>query len=404
MNIKDIFNMYLRPHTSSVTPEKKSHTNGQLTAFSGHRQALWTSRNYTNFAHEGFQQNAVAYRCVRMIAESAATIPVKLFSGLHEVTEHPLLNLLYHPNREQSLPDILEYFYAYLQVSGNSYMQLIRQSHNDVGELHVLRPDMMKIVLGKKGWPIGYEYTVNNQSIYFDAVNDNICPILHLKLFHPLNEHYGMSPMEAAGLSIDIHNSANHWNKALFDNAARPSGALVYRGPEGAPNLTDEQFQRLKSELEKNYQGQGNAGRPLLLEGGLEWKPISLTPQDMDFIHAKHSAAREVALAFGVPPMLLGIPGDNTYSNYAEANRVFWRQTVLPLTDRMMRRLSQWLSPIFRDISNLSLRCTMDSLPALSDERVRLWERIGKSNFLTVNEKRAALGYGPIENGEHIGQ
>ena len=89
--------------------------------------------------------------------------------------------------------------------------------------------------------------------------------------------------------------------------------------------MADAQFERLKKELSDQYQGTANAGRPLLLEGGLDWKPMSLSPKDMDFMEAKHSAAREIALAFGVPPMLLAIPGDNTYSNYQEANRVFWR-------------------------------------------------------------------------------
>ena len=95
--------------------------------------------------------------------------------------------------------------------------------------------------------------------------------------------------------------------------------------------LSDNQFERLKRELEDNYQGAVNAGRPLLLEGGLDWKAMSLSPKDMDFLDAKHNAAREIALCFGVPPMLLGIPGDNTYANYQEANRAFCRSTVLPL-------------------------------------------------------------------------
>ena len=77
-----------------------------------------------------------------------------------------------------------------------------------------------------------------------------------------------------------------------------------------------------------------NAGRPLLLEGGLSWQPLSLSPKDMDFLEAKNAAARDIALAFGVPPMLLGIPGDNTYSNLAEANRAFWRTSVVPLVTR----------------------------------------------------------------------
>ena len=91
--------------------------------------------------------------------------------------------------------------------------------------------------------------------------------------------------------------------------------------------------------MEQSFQGARNAGRPLLLEGGLDWKAMSLSPRDMDFIELKHAAAREIALAMGVPPMLLGIPGDNTYANYQEANRSFWRQTVLPLANRTARAL-----------------------------------------------------------------
>ena len=125
-----------------------------------------------------------------------------------------------------------------------------------------------------------------------------------MKLFHPVNDHYGLSPIEAAAAAIDLHNAAARWNKALLDNSARPSGALVYSSGQ---HMTAEQFERLKSELETSFQGTRNAGRPLLLEGGLDWKAMSLTPRDLDFMEAKNSAAREIALAIGVPPMLLGI-------------------------------------------------------------------------------------------------
>jgi len=107
-------------------------------------------------------------------------------------------------------------------------------------------------------------------------------PILHVKLFNPVNDHYGLSPIEAAATAIDIHNTASKWNKALLDNSARPSGALVYTARDG--NLSPDQFDRLKTELEQGFQGAAHAGRPLLLEGGLDWKSMSLTPKDMDFI------------------------------------------------------------------------------------------------------------------------
>jgi HK97 family phage portal protein len=139
----------------------------------------------------------------------------------------------------------------------------------------------------------------------------------------------------------------------------------------------------------------------MLLEGGLDWKAMSLTPKDMDFLEAKHTAAREIALAFGVPPMLLGIPGDNTFANYAEANRVFFRQTVLPLATRVGSSIAQWLSPQFGE----SIRVTIDTdrIDALAADRAALWDRVSNAAFLTLNEKREAVGYGPVAGGDRWG-
>ena len=121
----------------------------------------------------------------------------------------------------------------------------------------------------------------------------------------------------------------------------------------------------------------------------------------MDFLEAKHTAAREIALAFGVPPMLLGIPGDNTYSNYQEANRVFWRGTVLPLATRIGQSLTHWLAPAFG--AEVRLVVDTDNVPALAKDRAALWEQVGKAGFLTVNEKREAIGYSPVEGGDRLG-
>jgi HK97 family phage portal protein len=208
-----------------------------------------------------------------------------------------------------------------------------------------------------------------------------------MALFHPLDDHYGMAPLEAAQTSLDIHNAAGLWNKALLDNAARPSGALVYSA--AGQSLTEDQFSRLKEELEQNFSGAANAGRPMLLEGGLDWKAIALSPRDMDFIEAKHASARDIALAFGVPPMLLGIPGDNTYANLAEANRALWRQTLIPLVVRVAEELSNWLSPAF---GGATVAPDFDGVEALAEDRAALWTRVGGAEFLSDAEKRAMLG------------
>ncbi len=396
MSLRTLATALLRGATLPAAPTTKSSVTHPLIALHHTGQPMWSPKDYAAFAREGYARNPIVYRAVRMIAEAAASVPLRLFEGDTEIAAHPLLSLLAQPNAAACGPDLLEDWYGYLLIAGNAYMEAVSVG-GAVRELHVLRPDRMKIVAGGDGWPEAYEYTANGVSVRFrQSPESGLRPILHMALFNPSNDYYGMSPIEAASSAIDLHNAASGWNKALLDNAARPSGALVYTAADG--HLTEEQFARLKSELETNYQGAMNAGRPLLLEGGLDWKTMSLSPKDMDFIEAKHVAAREIALALGVPPMLLGIPGDNTYANYAEANRVFWRQTVLGIVNRTLKALTMWLGPNFGE--RLELRPALDKIDALATERAALWDRIQRADFLTVDEKRAAVGLGPVGAGE----
>ena len=196
-----------------------------------------------------------------------------------------------------------------------------------------------------------------------------------------------MSPLEAAAGAVDTHNAAAAWAKALLDNAARPSGAIVFGAKDGAV-MTEEQYQRILREVEENHAGARNAGRPMLLEGGLDWRPMGYSPSEMEFLETKNAAAREIALAFGVPPQLLGLPGDNTYSNYQEANRAFYRQTVLPVVRKTAAALSGWFEGV-------AIEPDLDAVPALAAERDALWKRVGEAEFLDEAEKRALLGLGP---------
>lgn len=373
---------------SRPTEAKTSFAGPLIALASGRGEPVWSPRDYATFAREGMMQNAVVYRCVRMIAENAASVPLLLYRGSEEITEHPLLDLLARPSPGTTGIDLKESFFGFLLVSGNAFMEAAAIG-GELRELYTLRPDRMKVIPGADGWPEAFEYAAGGQSVRIAGETvPGVQRMLHMKLFHPASDHYGLSPIEAAATAIDLHNAAARWNKALLENSARPSGALVYSSNQ---HMTAEQFQRLKSELEQSFQGSTNAGRPLLLEGGLDWKAMSLSPRELDFLEAKHAAAREIALAIGVPPMLLGIPGDNTYANYAEANRAFWRQTVLPLVQRTARALSGWLAPAWED--NLRFEPDLDQVEALAPEREALWKRIGAAGFLTDDEKREAVGY-----------
>jgi HK97 family phage portal protein len=367
-------------------PEVKDSRAGPLIALTGAGRPRWTPRDYASLANEGFGKNAVAYRCVRMIAEACAATPLVVFVDGTRDDGHPVARLLRKPNPEQSGAEWLEGLYGALQTAGNAYAEAVGDGPPE--ELWTLRPDRVTVVPGNAGWPDAYEYSVGGRSTRIGRAADGWMPVMHLKLWHPTDDHYGFSPIEAAAFAIDVHNASGAWNKALLDNAARPSGALVFDSRDGE-RLTEAQFEALKAELAEAHSGAANAGRPLVLEGGLDWKAMSMSPADMDFIAGKHAAAREIALAFGVPPQLLGIPGDATYANYREANAAFWRGTIVPLVRKTASALTGWLGERF---GGTRVEADLDAAPALQPERDALWARLEGASFLTQDERRRMAG------------
>ncbi|MFN6926013.1 MAG: phage portal protein [Tabrizicola sp.] len=388
---------FLRKAPQRAVPERKASGVGRVIAWGNAGRVAWSPRDTASLTRTGFQGNPVGYRVVRLVAEAAAALPLICQSAAQRFEAHPVLDLIARPNAGQGRAEFLEAVYGYLLLSGNAYVEAVPGAGRTPGELHVLRSDRMSVVPGADGWPVAYDYTVSGRTHRYDVTGED-SPICHLKTFHPQDDHYGFSPMQAAAVAVDVHNSASSWSKALLDNAARPSGAIVYKGADGAASLSQDQYDRLVAEMEAHHQGARNAGRPMLLEGGLDWKPMGFSPSDMEFQKTKEAAAREIAIAFGVPPMLLGIPGDATYSNYQEANRAFYRLTVLPLATKVLADLAHWLSGFAGEA--VELKPDLDHVPALASERDLLWSRVAAAEFLTEAEKRRILGLPKLEEAE----
>ena len=369
--------------------EAKASATGRVVAFGTSGRVAWSPRDVVSLARSGFQGNPIGFRAVKLISEAAAALPLILQDAERRYETHPVLDLIRRPNGAQGKAELFEAVYGHLLLSGNAYIEAVSGLGALPGELHVLRSDRMALVPGVDGWPVAYDYTVSGRTHRF-AMGAEAQPICHIKTFHPQDDHYGFSPLQAAATALDVHTSASTWSKALLDNAARPSGAIVYKGADGMGQLSADQYDRLLSEMESHHQGARNAGRPMLLEGGLDWKPMGFSPSDMEFQKTKEAAAREIAIAFGVPPMLVGIPGDATYANYQEANRAFYRLTVLPLVQRVTASVSHWLSGFTGEV--VELRPDLDQIPALAVERDQQWQRVGAADFLTPAEKRVLLG------------
>lgn len=365
-------------------PLAQTAMGGWMPAFAEHGRAR--RFEYSQAVRDGFLSNPIAQRAVRIVAEGVGQAPMTC-------TEPDIARLVAATSAGQSL---IETVAAHILLHGNGYVQILKDASGTPVELFALRPDRIKVVAGPDGWPIAYDYLVQGSPSRIAVEDENGWPnIVQIKAMHPLDDHLGSSALAAAAQAVAIHNAASEWNRALLANAARPSGALVYETGDGG-GLTADQFERLKSELDTAFSGAVNAGRPLLLDGGLRWQSMAMSPADMDFATLKSAAAREIALAFGVPPMLLGLPGDNTYSNYREANRALWRLTLLPLAEKLFSALSEALNPWFPE-SKIGI--DLDRVTALSEDRERLWKQVAEADFLSRDEKRELLGF-PASRGK----
>ena len=372
----------------------KSNSVGTLMAQFRLGKPEWTPKNYNTLVREGYTRNGIAYRCIRDIAVNIANAPFLLYQNEREITNHPALSLLQHPNPAEAQGFFWENVVTSLLTSGNAYIEII--GDEVPSELWLLRSDRMQVIVGEHGVPSGYQYTVGGQTKCWgtDPLTGSGA-IVHIKMPNPINDWYGMGPLEVARDAIDQYNSACEWNQALLQNGCRPSGILTVNTDKNlSGSLSADQFNRLKEQFEESYTGAASAGRPLLLEGGLQWSDMMISPRDMDFLNMKHSAARDIALAFGYPPMLLGIPGDNTYSNQKEARLALWEQTILPLLTYLLSNVEQHIVHLFD--SSLSLHFDEDKISALSPRREDLWSRINSADFLSQDEKRQAVGYGKI--------
>lgn len=339
--------------------------------------------------------NPVAQRAVRLVAESVAWAPVYALEGGDgpPPPSRPKAGMIPLPVPGRILtPALLETVTTQLLLHGNAFVRVVQDEMAEPAELVALRPERVRIEADGRGWPSAYLYRVGEASSRFEAEDALGRPgVIHLKAAHPLDDHYGLGCLGAAAAAVELHGLAVRWHRALLANAARPSGALVYDPADGAA-LSADQFARLKEELTAQFSGAANAGRPLLLDGGLKWQTMSLTPADMDMAALKAAAARDIALAFGVPPMLLGLPGDATYANYREANRALWRLTVLPMAERILRGIGDGLAA-WRP--GLRFAIDVDQVTALAEDRERLWRQVRAADFLSEEEKREMLGFQP---------
>ena len=363
---------------------------------------------YADLAKEGYLKNAIAYRCINEISKGASAVPFIIKSGDQIIDKHPLIDLLNRPNPQQSYSEFFNSLFGYVLLSGNAYILKVGGERGSPKELHQLRPDRIEIKGSGNPIPERYNYMVNGrvQNSYEVDQENGFSELKHVKLWNPLDDYYGLSPMSAAAAEIDQFNMSTKHNVNLLQNGARPSGAVIFKPKDDsgfAVNLTESQRQQLLTDLNNRFSGAGNAGRPMLLEGDFDWKEMGLTPKDMDFKALKNMAATDIALCFGVPSQLVGVPDSQTYSNVAEARLALYEETIIPHLRKVASDLNEWLVPMFDE--RLSLEFDIDSIPALSERRRKIYENVTsavREGIMTRNEAREIIGLQKVNGADDL--
>lgn len=375
-------------------------------AFSSIGTARWSTRNYDNFAKEAYIENFVAYRCIDIIAQAVASVPWKVFNkdadGKRiEVDSHPLMRILHRANPTEGWSAFQLSVISYLGIAGNSYIERIGpETGPNKGvpfELHTHQPDRIRPIENDNKELIGWALVIDGKIIKewpIDPVTGQ-SDLLQIKRFHPLNDIEGLSPVEPGAKSIDTSNEALTWNKKLLENEARPGMIIISDN-----TLGDDQYERLKKQLKKKYAGAANAGESLLLEGGIkDVKPYGFSPHEMDFLKGNWDLVRQICLTFGVPPQILGVPGDSTFANFEQARLFLWETTVFFFLMLLRDEYNNWFFP---EDDKTFIDYILDEVPALAPRRAEKWDMVEKSTFLTINEKREQMGLEKTPGGDVI--
>lgn len=348
-----------------------------------------------------YRTNPIVRRATKLCSEAVAAITpvIKVEGKEDDRVAQIIFRYLRRPNPSQARFEFVRDLAAFEKLSGNGWIEAARGAVGGYIEFYALRPERMRIIPGANGFPERYVYdpgTGAKKAWNADLESGQFSRLLHIRDFSADSDFYGAGALEAAEAALDVYESAETFARAMFKNGVTPSGALVWNpsvpAGQSPPQLTAEQRRDLQELLDKKFSGAKNAGKPMILGGGLTWQQFAMSLVDLQAEEIRNQAARQIANAFGVPPMLLGIPGDNTFANFQEASRAFYRNTVIPDTKRLFGALAAWLSKLTR-IDNLEIDFDEDELWALADELTQRSARIEGSSVLSLEEKREALGW-----------
>ena len=384
--------------------EKKSDLGIGVAVFTGTK---YKKISFKDLANEGYLGNAIVNRCVKVVANSVATIPFKIMDGDKEIADHPLGRLMMRPNKMQSHSEYFKALVSYLMIDGNAYALRIDSGGREPVALQMLRPDRVEIKIHERTQlPVSYKYRVGKraeQIFEADPISGESV-VKHFKEFDPTDDVKGVSPLVACAKDIDLLNGILTHNNAILQNGGMPSGILEmsFKDEDNNPvAMTKEQRENIRTEFKRKHTGVGRSGEPMVTDTGTKFIDLTSTAKEMDYLRQLHVSARNVALVCGVPAQIIGIPDSQTYANYHEARLSLYQETVIPLAKRIAGDINEWLAPRFGD--RVKFVYDIESIQALADQRTQKIDVLVnavKSGLMTTNEARAEITLDDDPNGD----
>jgi HK97 family phage portal protein len=310
----------------------------------------------------------------------------------NELPNHPAQALLNRPNTQQSQSTFFGDLSRFRDLGGDGYI-LANMVGGKPKELTLIRPDNVTIMPGN-GMPAAYQVSTGGaQETYKVNAVTGQSAIFNWKLFNPLSDLYGLSPLSASGKPVDVFNEAEEHAKKTLQQGANMGGVLSTE-----QKLDPEQFERLQNAIQSKYSGGANAGKMMITEGGMKFTQTASTLKDMTMIDLQTEQSRYISQSFGVPDQMIGIPGSNTFANFSEARIYYIENTVVPMAEDLQESLTYWLAPMYGE--EIKIKYDIASIQGLEERRSQIYARIQNVTFMTINEKREQAGLPPIDGGD----
>lgn len=361
--------------------------------------------DYNKNVHEAYMRNPVAFYCLNLIADAACAPRWELYLNETEIEKEPakgnplrgVYNFIQRPNELQSLNEFIREFLIHFYLAGEAFITVLPDAKafaRGNGKLMLIDPSKVQID--------GKFYVINGTQRIPMENPDGTRDILHLREWSPDSKR-GMSRLQPAWLSVSNMNQAQRWNHSVLKNSGRLSLVAVMKsfGETKGSTLTSEQLADLNKDITKFATGAGR-GKPFVATGDWDFKELGLNNKDLEWLKGMEAMARNIALAFGIDPVLLSLPGDSTYSNKEQALSSLFKNIALPRLNQLVEELEHWFKQMMP--GEWEFRLNLDDVIALEPEREKRWDRAMKSGgVLTINERRELMGYEPIEGGDTLG-